>query len=259
MLLALDIGNTNITIGVFEDSRLAATWRIATDTSRLPDEYAVVMLDLFRVGGVEPRSLSHAVMASVVPSLTPVFEEVCQRYFKIVPLVVGAGIRTGLRILYDTPREVGADRVVDAVAALHAYGPPPLVVVDFGTATVFDAVNAEGDYLGGAIAPGVGIAAQALFEKASLLWTVKLERPRSAIGKNTANAMQAGIMFGYVGLVEGIVNRFREELGGTATVIATGGLADLIASETDVIDHVDKDLTLRGLQLIEEMNRNGRD
>lgn len=259
MLLALDVGNTNITIGAFAGERLEATWRIATDSDRLADEYAIVLLNLLRLRELEADDFDDAVLASVVPALTPVFEEVCCRYFKTRPVVVGAGIKTGLRILYDSPREVGADRVVDAVAALLLYGPPPLVIVDFGTATVFDAINADGDYLGGAIAPGIGIAAQALFEKASLLWKVKLERPRSAIGKNTAHAMQAGIMFGYVGLVEGIVGRFRDELGGTATVVGTGGLADLFASETSVIDHIDKDLTLVGLRLIHELNREPRE
>lgn len=259
MLLALDVGNTNITIGAFEGENVVATWRIATDGERLADEYAVVLLNLFQLRGLEADDFDHSIVASVVPALTPVFEDVCSRYFQTEPLVVGAGIKTGLRILYDSPRDVGADRVVDAVAAIHLYGPPPLVIVDFGTATVFDAINSDGDYLGGAIAPGVGIAAQALFEKASLLWKVKLERPRSAIGKNTATAMQAGIMFGYVGLVEGIVCRFRAELGGRATVVATGGLADLFAGESHVIDHVDKDLTLVGLRLIHELNKDTRE
>lgn len=255
MLLALDVGNTNITIGAFEGSTLKARWRIATEADRLADEYAVTLINLFRLRSLEAGAFDSAVLASVVPSLTPVFEEVCRRYFKADPVTVGTGSRTGLRILYDSPRDVGADRVVDAVAALKLYGPPPLIIVDFGTATVFDALNADGDYLGGSIAPGISIAAQALFEKASLLWTVKLERPRSAIGKNTVNALQSGIMFGYVGLVEGIVQRFKEELGGKATVVATGGLAEVIARETDVIDHIDQDLTLVGLRLIHDMNR----
>jgi type III pantothenate kinase len=255
MLLAIDVGNTNITIGAFDGSTLKAHWRIATEADRLADEYAVTLINLFRLRELDPADFHCSILASVVPSLTPVFEEVCRRYFKAPPVTVGTGTRTGLRILYDTPREVGADRVVDAVAALKLYGPPPLVIVDFGTATVFDAINTDGDYLGGAIAPGIGIAAQALFEKASLLWTVKLERPRSAIGKNTVNALQSGIMLGYAGLVEGIVTRFKEELGGKATVVATGGLAEVIARETDLIDHIDQDLTLVGLRLIHDMNR----
>jgi type III pantothenate kinase len=259
VLLALDVGNTNITIGAFEGSSLKAHWRIATQADRLADEYAITLINLFRLRGLEASAFDSAVVASVVPSLTPVFEEVCRRYFKTAPVTVGTGTRTGLRILYDSPRDVGADRVVDAVAALKLYGPPPLIIVDFGTATVFDALNSDGDYLGGAIAPGISIAAQALFEKASLLWTVKLERPRSAIGKNTVNALQSGIMLGYVGLVEGIVQRFKEELGGTATVVATGGLAEVIARETDVIDHIDQDLTLVGLRLIHDMNREARE
>ncbi|MEX2238111.1 MAG: type III pantothenate kinase [Dehalococcoidia bacterium] len=255
MLLALDIGNTNITIGAFAGEELRARWRISTEANRMADEYAVTLHNLFQLEGIAPTDFHSAVMASVVPSLTPVIDDVCRRYFQTTPITVGTGTKTGLRILYDTPREVGADRVVDAVAAIKLYGPPPLIVVDFGTATVFDAINAEGDYLGGAMAPGIGIAAQALFEKASLLWTVKLERPRTAIGKNTVNALQSGIMLGYVGLVEGIVSRFKEELGGNPTVVATGGLAEVIASETKMIDHIDQDLTLVGLRLIYEMNR----
>ena len=258
MLLTLDVGNTNITIGAFAGEEVRATWRLATDRERLADEYAITLFNLFRLQHLAAEDFDSAVLASVVPPLTTVFEEVCQRYLHTSPVVVGTGIRTGMKILYDSPRDVGADRVVDAVAAVELYGPPPLVVVDFGTATVFDAITAEGDYLGGAIAPGIGIAAQALFERASLLWNVKLEVPRTAIGKNTVNAVQAGIMFGYVGLVEGIVRRFREELGGRATVVATGGLADLIADQTPMIDHIDKDLTLVGLRLIYEMNKDGR-
>ena len=260
MLLALDIGNTNVTIGIFDGDQVRATWRIGTDVERLPDEYAVTMLGLLRNEEIEPGSITAAIMASVVPDLAPVFDQLCRRYFKVEPLIVGTGTRTGVRILYDNPREVGADRIVDVVAALRLYGPPPLIIVDFGTATVFDAVSSEGDYLGGAIAPGIGIASEALFERAAKLYRVELERPKSAIGKNTVGAIQSGTLFGYVGLIEGMVARFKKELGGTARVVATGGWAELLAKETQVFDAVDPNLTLTGLRLIHEAHmRSPRD
>lgn len=254
MLLALDVGNTNVTIGVFEGDEVRATWRIATDLERLADEYAVTILGLLGTGNIDTRSIEEAVMASVVPDLTPIFEQLCRRYFGIDPLVVGTGTRTGVRVLYDNPREVGADRIVDVVAALRLYGPPPLIIVDFGTATVFDAVSAEGDYLGGAIAPGIGISSEALFERAAKLYRVGLERPKNAIGKNTVAAIQSGTLFGYVGLLEGVVARFKRELGGAPKVVATGGWAHLLAKETQVFDAVDENLTLTGLRFIHEMN-----
>ena len=254
MLLALDIGNTNVTIGIFAGEDLRATWRIATDLERLPDEYAVTILGLLATEPIAPGEITQAVMASVVPDLAPIFEQLCKRYFKVDPLVVGTGTKTGVRVVYDNPREVGADRIVDVVAALHYYGPPPLVIVDFGTATVFDAVSAEGDYLGGAIAPGIGIASEALFERAAKLYRVELERPKTAIGKNTVAAIQSGTLFGYVGLIEGMVVRFKRELGGTARVIATGGWAERLAKETNIFDAVDQNLTLTGLRLIYESN-----
>ncbi len=254
MLLALDVGNTNVTIGVFDGPEVRATWRIATDLERLPDEYAVTILGLLRTERIEPDTISEAIMASVVPDLAPVFEQLCRRYFAVDPLVVDTGTRTGVRIVYDNPREVGADRIVDVVAALQLYGPPPLIIVDFGTATVFDAVSADGAYLGGAIAPGIGIASEALFERAAKLYRVELERPKSAIGKNTVAAIQSGTLFGYVGLIEGMVARFKKELGGQARVVATGGWADRLARETNVFDAVDQNLTLTGLRMIYEMN-----
>ena len=255
MLLAMDVGNTNVTLGVFEDAALRATWRFSTDVGKLTDEYGVLMTNLLAHDGLEINDVSDAVMGSVVPDLDPVFEAVCSRYFKVRPLVVGTGVKTGLRIVYDSPRDVGVDRVADAVAAIHMYGPPPMVIVDMGTATVFDGIGKEGDYLGGALAPGLGIAAEALFQRAAKLNRVELSAPQAAIGRNTVAAIQSGIVFGYVGLVEGIVARFREELGPGAKVIATGGYADLIARETEVIDTVNADLTLEGLRIIYEMNR----
>ena len=254
MLLAIDIGNTNVTIGVFDGESLRATWRLATDIERLPDEYGGLVLSLFQHASLSPGQVTDAAMTCVVPELEPVFQTVCRRYFDVSPLVVGVGTKTGLRVLYDTPRDVGADRVVDAVAAIRIYG-PPLIVVDIGTATVFDAVNGDGEYLGGAIAPGPGIAFEALIQRAAKLYRVEFSRPPSAIGRNTVNALQAGLVFGYVGLVEGIVVRMKEELGGKARVIGTGGYAQLISQETDIIDSVDPDLTLVGLRMIYEMNR----
>ena len=254
MLLALDIGNTNVTIGIFDGGAIRATWRIATDVARLPDEYAVTLIGLLRTEDIAIDAIQQAVMASVVPDLAPVFEQLCRRYFHVEPLVVSTGTRTGVRIVYDNPREVGADRIVDVVAALHEYGPPPLIIVDFGTATVFDAVSAEGDYLGDAIAPGIGISSEALFERAAKLYRVELERPKTAIGKNTVAAIQSGTLYGYVGLIEGMVVRFKKELGGTARVIATGGWAERLSKETHMFDVVDENLTLTGLRLIHEMN-----
>lgn len=255
VLLAMNVNNTNVTLGMFDNDSLRATWRFATDVRKQGDEYGVLILSLLEQEGLSAADVEDAVMASVVPDLEPLFEGVCRRYFQVRPLVVGAGIRTGLRILYDSPREVGADRVADAVAAIDLYGPPPLIVVDLGTAAVFDAISAKGDYLGGAIAPGLGIAAEALFQRAAKLYRVELSWPRAAIGRNTVAAMQSGILFGYVGLVEGIVARFKKELGDEAKVIGTGGYGELVARETDVIDAVDVDLALKGLRIIYDLNR----
>ncbi len=253
MFLAIDIGNTNITLGVYQGERLHATWRVATVHDRMPDEYGILLRQLLAHKGVAAGDVTGVAMASVVPALTGVFREVCRDYLGQEPLVVDAGVKTGVRIRYENPREVGADRVVDCAAVKVKYG-GPACVVDFGTATTFDAITAEGDYLGGAIAPGIGIAAEALFARASKLYRVEIAPPARAIGTNTSAALQAGIFFGYVGLVEGLVARFRRELGDTMTVIATGGLAEKVARETPVIQHVDPWLTLDGLRIIFEMN-----
>ncbi|MCH8008898.1 MAG: type III pantothenate kinase [Chloroflexi bacterium] len=255
MLLVIDVGNTTITIGLFEGDKLRATWRIATDHQRLADEYAVILMGLLNVRGIKAEAVDGAALVSVVPDLVPVFETLFQEHLKVSPLVVGTGTRTGVRILYDSPRDVGADRIADVVAAVKRYGPPPLIIVDLGTALVFDAVSKDGDYLGGALAPGIHIAAEALTNRAAKLYPVELTRPPSAIGKNTVNALQSGLLFGYVGLIEGMVARFKQELGGAATVIGTGGWAEMIARETDVFDEVDPDLTLHGVRLIYEANR----
>jgi type III pantothenate kinase len=253
MLLAIDVGNTNIVVGLFRGEKLVANWRLASDRERLPDEYAVILLSLLQSSGFKASDVDRAVMTSGVPALTTVIEEMCRRYFKVTPLRVGAGIKTGLRILYEDPREVGPDRIVDAVAALRMHK-PPLIVVDLGTATVFDVVSREGDYLGGAIAPGIGLATDALVSRAAMLRRVELRAPRSVIGNNTAAAMQSGIIFGYVSLVEGMVARIKAQVGEDAWVVGTGGWADVIARETKAIDHLDPNLTLTGLRLVYEMN-----
>ncbi len=252
-LFCIDIGNTNVVMGLYEAESLVSHWRIATEHQRMADEYAMLILDLFERSGQDAANVEGVIVASVVPPLTGVFEKLAGRYFGQAPRIIGAGIRTGVRILYDNPHEVGADRIVNAVAAFQRYG-GPACVVDFGTATTFDAISAEGDYLGGAIAPGIGIAAEALFQRTAKLPRVDLVRPPTVVGKNTVQSMQSGLLFGYVGLVEGIVTRFRNELGQAMKVIATGGLAALIAAETSVVDAVDPWLTLEGLRLIWEMN-----
>jgi len=253
MLLAIDIGNTNIAVGVFEVEGLRATWRLGTDVHKLADEYAALLFNLSTLKGLSFSDIDQAIISSSVPPLVTTFEELCRNYFEVTPMVVGSGIKTGVRISIDNPREVGPDRVVN-VAAAHRLYEGPLIVVDFGTATTFDAISSEGDYLGGAIAPGIAISAEALFERAAKLPRVELARPKKAIGRNSVTAMQSGIIFGYVGLIEGIVARMRTELGGEAKVIATGGLADIIAEETSAIDALEPDLTLLGLQLIHGLN-----
>ena len=254
MLLAIDIGNTDTTLGVFEGEELRATWHIATGIHRMADEYAALVLNLLHHQGLDVADIKEVALCSVVPPLTATFDELCQRYFHISPLVVGAGVKTGVRIRMDNPREVGADRIANAAAAHHLYG-GPIIITDLGTATTFDTVSKEGDYLGGAIAPGIVSAAEALFTWAAMLPRVELTRPKRAIGTNTIAAMQSGIVFGYVGLIEGIVARIQQELGERAKVVATGGYAELMAKETAVIDVVNPNLTLIGLRLIYLMNK----
>jgi len=254
MLLAIDIGNTNVTLGVFDGERLVSTWALATDVKKTADEYAVLLSSLLTSSGLAFEDIDETSVACVVPSLLSTVEDLCARYVETAPLIVGPGIKTGVRILMDNPREVGADRIVNAAAAHRIYG-GTLIVVDFGTATTFDVISKNGDYLGGAIAPGIGIMADALFTRTSKLPHVELVAPEKTIGKNSVEAMQSGIMFGYVGLIESLVTRIRKELGEKAKVIATGGLSALFASETKLIDIVNKDLTLIGLRLIHEMNR----
>jgi type III pantothenate kinase len=254
MLLAVDIGNTNITLGVFKDDELAAKWRIATDPARLTDEYALMVNQLLPYKGLSPDDVSAVSICSVVPPLTPTFVELCRTYFQVEPLVVGAGTRTGIRVLYDNPRDVGADRIVDAAAALKLYG-GPVIIVDIGTAMVFDAISKAGEYLGGAIAPGISIAADALFHSTSLLRRVDLTRPPDAIGKNTIHAIQSGLVLGSADMIKGMVGRFDKELGGGSKVIGTGGLVGLLEAEANVFDVVNEDLTLTGLKLVHDMNQ----
>ena len=253
MLLAIDIGNTTITIGVFEDEKLRTTWRMATNIDHMADEYATFLLNMLQHQDLETSDIKEIAMCSVVPPLTTTFVDLFQRYFHISPLVVGPGIKTGVRIRMDNPREVGTDRIVNAAAAHHLYG-GPVIIVDVGTATTFDTVSKEGDYLGGAIATGIGTAAEALFTRTAALPRVELVHPEHAIGTNTVAAMQSGLVFGYVGLIEGIVARIEQELGEKATVVATGGYAELMAKESKVIDIVNPDLTLIGLRLIYQLN-----
>lgn len=254
MILVFDVGNTNIVIGVYDQHNLLTYWRIRTDTLRTSDEYGMTLNSLFHYHDLSMQAVRAVVISSVVPTLMMELEKMSQRYFSCKPLVVGPGIKTGLAIKYDNPREVGADRVVNAVAAFKKYG-GPLIIIDFGTATTFCVVSEAGDYLGGAIAPGIKISTEALVSRASKLPRVELTVPKSVIGKNTIMSMQVGIMYGFVGQVEGIISRMKKEIPGPVKVIATGGLAPVIARETDSIDIIDEFLTLEGLRIIYEMNR----
>lgn len=254
MLLTIDIGNTNLTLGLYQGEVLGPRWRLATVHERMPDEYGLQIAGLLSHAGVNTAELHGICLASVVPPLTGKVVEACQRYLSLEPLVVDAGVKTGVRVRYEDPRAVGADRIVDAAAVQKFYG-GPACVVDFGTATTFDGISAEGDYLGGAITPGIAIAAEALFLRTAKLPRVDLQRPPSVIGRNTVHAMQSGLLFGYVSLVEGMVARFRSELGPAMKVIATGGLAEIVARETSVLQIIAPWLTLDGLRLIWDMNR----
>jgi type III pantothenate kinase len=254
MLLAIDIGNTNIVLGVFQENRLKGNWRIATRLAKTSDEYGILMLDLFRANGIRPDRIDGVILSSVVPPLTPIFTEMSHRYFHSQPLIVDGAMDTGLINRYEPPRDVGADRIVNAVAAYRRYG-GPVIIVDFGTATTFCAVTKKGEYLGGAITPGITISAEALFQGASKLPKVELAKPRSIIGQDTVSSIQSGLLYGYAGLVDAMVTRMKKELGSRTQVIATGGQARLILSETKTINEVRPFLTLEGLQLLYERNK----
>jgi len=253
MLFAIDIGNTNIVMGVYQENILKHHWRISTDINKTSDELAVLFKQLFTYKGATLADVNAVVISSVVPTIMSAIETMCAEYIKVKPLIIGPGMKTGLVIKFDNPKEVGADRIVNAAAAVEKYG-APVVIVDFGTATTFDAISTEGYYLGGAITPGIGISMDALFSKAAKLPRVELQKPDSVIGKSTVKGMQSGIVYGYIGQVDGIVGRMKKELGGTPVAIATGGLAGFIATHCETINYIDPFLTLDGLKVIYERN-----
>jgi type III pantothenate kinase len=258
MLLAFDVGNTTIAVGLFRGRKLVKSWKIKTDNDKTADEYAAVLLDLIGIAGLAAGKVTGAIISSVVPPLTSVIEDVCRTYFATTASVVGPGLKTGMPILYENPLEVGADRITASVAAFEKYG-GPLIVLDFGTATTFDAVSAKGEYLGGAIAPGIRISAEALYLKTARLPRIEIRKPKRAIGRTTVSSMQSGLYFGYIGLVTKTIEEIRKELGKDARVIATGGFGGQIASELTQIEAYEPDLVLEGLRIIHERNRDGRD
>jgi type III pantothenate kinase len=254
LLLVIDIGNTNTVLGVYEETRLVDHWRLETKPSQTADEYGILARNLFALANLEFSRIRDIVIASVVPTLNSVLEQMALQYFKVKPLFVEPGIKTGMPILYDSPSDVGADRIVNAVAAYEKYG-GPCIVVDFGTATTFDAISAKGEYLGGVITPGPGISAEALFTKTARLPRVEIKAPSKVIGTSTVGSIQSGLYYGYIGLIDGILERMIKELGPRTAVVATGGYASLIGRGTRLIQHVAPDLTLEGLRLIYEKNK----
>lgn len=254
MLLAVDIGNTNTAFGIFQEQKLIEDWKIKTERDRTSDEYALILINLLDSSGIEKQEIKAVIISSVVPPLTPVFQNLSQKLFQIRPLIVGPGLKTGMPILYENPLEVGADRVVVAVAAFERYG-GPCVVVDFGTATTFDAISSQGEYLGGAIAPGIQISAEALFLKTAKLPRIEIKKPKKAIGRSTVSSMQSGLFFGYIGLISNIIEKIKRELGGRPKVISTGGFAAQISHEIKSIDVNEPHLTLEGLRIIYERNQ----
>jgi type III pantothenate kinase len=253
MILAIDVGNTNTVLGVFDGEELLADYRVSTERQRTADEWGMLLLELLDHAKIDGAAISGVIISSVVPPIITELAKMSRRYFRYDPEVVGPGMKTGISIRYENPKEVGADRIVNAVAGYELYG-GPLIIVDFGTATTFCAIGQTGDYLGGAIAPGIMISAEALYMRAARLPRVELTKPQSVIGKNTVSSMQAGILYGFVGQVDEIVRRIKQELGGDPKVIATGGLAEVISLESDHIDEVNQNLTLIGLRILWERN-----
>lgn len=254
MLLVMDVGNTNTVLGLYRDEELLASWRLTTNRAQTTDEYALLVSGLFSLRGIDPRQVTDAIVSSVVPPMDSTIREAFQRHYGIEPLFVGPGLKTGMPIQYDSPAEVGADRIVNAVAGYTRYG-GPLVIVDFGTATTFDVVTARGEYAGGIICPGLGIAAEALFSRTAKLPRVEIRRPARLIATNTVGSIQSGLYYGYLGLVDGLIERLVKELGEETRVIATGGLAELIGRDSRYISTCDPMLTLEGLRLIWQKNR----